>query len=141
RVELADSLAEMKEKMPDNALVKQVLDGKTPAELAQYLIDNTKLDDVAVRKQLYEGGKAAVEASADPLIKLMRQIEPESRAVRKQYDDQIDAVVRQDGAAIAKIRFATEGTATYPDATFTLRLSYGVVRGYTENGEGTTPKG
>jgi len=141
RVELADSLAEMKEKMPDNALVKQVLDGKTPAELAQYLIDNTKLDDVAVRKQLYEGGKAAIEASADPLIKLMRQIEPQSRAVRKQYDDQIDAVVRQDGAAIAKIRFATQGTATYPDATFTLRLSYGVVRGYTENGEGTTPKG
>ena len=141
RTELADSLAEMKEKMPDNATVNRALDGKMPAELAQYLIDNTKLDDVAVRKQLYEGGKPAVDASGDPLIKLMQEIEPQARAVRKQYDDEIDSVVRQDGAAIAKIRFATEGTASYPDATFTLRLSYGVIRGYTENGEGTTPKG
>jgi hypothetical protein len=141
RVELADSLAEMKEKMPDNLLVSRVLGGKMPADLAQYLIDNTKLDDVAVRKQLYEGGQAAVDASTDPLIKVIKEIEPEARAVRKQYDDEIDAVVRQDGAAVAKIRFATEGTATYPDATFTLRLSYGVMRGYTENGEGTTPKG
>jgi len=94
-----------------------------------------------VRKQLYEGGKAAVDASTDPLIKVMKEIESEARVVRKQYDDEIDAVVRQDGAAVAKIRFATEGTASYPDATFTLRLSYGVMRGYTENGEGTTPKG
>jgi hypothetical protein len=141
RVELADSLAEMKEKMPDNPLVSRVLGGKMPADLGQYLIENTKLDDVAVRKQLYEGGEAAIDASTDPLIKVMKEIEPEARAVRKQYDDEIDAVVRQDGAAVAKIRFATEGTATYPDATFTLRLSYGVMRGYTENGEGTTPKG
>ena len=141
RVELADSLAEMREKMPDNSVVSRVLNGKTPAELAQYAIDNTKLEDVAVRKQLYEGGKTAVDASSDPLIRIMKEIEPEARAVRKQYDDEIDAVVRQDGAAVAKIRFATEGTASYPDATFTLRLSYGVVRGYTENGEGTTPKG
>jgi very-short-patch-repair endonuclease len=140
RVELADSLGEMKDKMPNDPLVNRVLDGKTPVALAQYLIDNTKLEDVSVRKQLYEGGKA-VDASTDPMVKLMLEIEPESRAVRKQYDDEIDAVVRQDGAAIAKIRFAKEGTSTYPDATFTLRLSYGVMRGYTENGEGTTPKG
>ena len=141
RVELADSLAEMKEKMPDNPVVSRVFEGKTPAELGQYLIDNTKLDDVAIRKQLYAGGKAAIDASTDPLIKVMKEIEPQARAVRKQYDDEIDAVVRQDGAAVAKVRFATEGTASYPDATFTLRLSYGVIRGYTENGEGTTPKG
>jgi hypothetical protein len=141
RALLGDSLAEMKEKMPGSPVVNRVLQGKAPAELAQYLIDNTKLDDVAVRKQLYEGGKAAIEASTDPLIKVMRDIEPESRSVRKQYDDEIDAVVRRDGGTIAKIRFATEGTASYPDATFTLRLSYGVARGYTENGEGTVPKG
>jgi len=141
RALLADSLAEMKEKMSASPVVARVLQGKAPDELAQYLIDNTKLDDVAVRKQLYEGGKAAIEASTDPLIKVMRDIEPESRSARKQYDDEIDAVVRRDGGTIAKIRFATEGTASYPDATFTLRLSYGVVRGYTENGEGTTPKG
>jgi Peptidase S46 len=141
RVELGDSLAEMKEKLPNDPLVTKVLDGKAPAELGQSLIEGTKLDDVAVRKQLWEGGQAAIDASTDPLIKLMQQIEPESREVRKRYDDQVDAVVRQDGATVAKIRFATEGTATYPDATFTLRLSYGVVRGYTEDGQGTTPKG
>jgi hypothetical protein len=141
RVVLADSLGEMKDKMPDDPLVNRVLGGKTPAELAQYLIDNTRLDDVSVRKQLYEGGQAAVESSSDPLIKVMLEIEPESRAVRKQYDDEIDSTVRRDGAAIAKIRFAKEGTSSYPDATFTLRLSYGVMRGYTEDGEGTTAKG
>ena len=141
RLLLADTLGEMKDKMPDSALVTRILNGKTPDRQAQYMIDNTKLDDVAVRKQLYEGGKAAVDASADPLIKLMLQIEPEALKVRKQYDDEIDAVVRRDGGEIAKIRFAAEGTSAYPDATFTLRLSYGVVRGYTENGEGTAPKG
>src|SRR5215469_17039589 len=141
RVMLADSLGEMKDRMPDDPLVNRVLGGKTPAELAQYLIDNTQLEDVSVRKQLYEGGKSAVESSSDPLIKVMLEIEPESRAVRKQYDDEIDSTVRRDGAAIAKIRFAKEGTSSYPDATFTLRLSYGVMRGYTEDGEGTTAKG
>jgi hypothetical protein len=141
RLLLADSLAEMQEQMPDNALVKRVLDAKTPGELAADLIDNTKLEDVAVRKELFNGGKAAIDASTDPLIKLMLEIEPDARAVRKDYDDKIDAVVRRDGAAIAKIRFAKEGTSRYPDATFTLRLSYGTVRGYTENGEGTVPKG
>ena len=109
--------------------------------MAKYLIDNTKLDDVAVRKQLYKGGKTAIDASTDPLIKVMLEVEPEALSVRKQFDDKIDAVVRRDGGAIAKIRFAKEGTASYPDATFTLRLSYGTARGYTENGEGTTPKG
>jgi hypothetical protein len=61
--------------------------------------------------------------------------------VEKRYENEVDAVVRQDGGAIAKIRFATEGANSYPDATFTLRLSYGVVRGYTENGEGVALKG
>jgi hypothetical protein len=141
RTVLSDSLGEMKEKMPANSLVNHILNGKEPAEMAEYLVAKTKLDDVAVRKQLYEGGESAIDASADPLIKLMQEIEAEARAVRKQYDDEIDSVVRQDGATIAKIRFATGGTSSYPDATFTLRLSYGVVRGYTENGEGTAPKG
>jgi hypothetical protein len=138
---LTDSLAEMKEKLPNNPLVARVLNGKSPAEVAANLIDNTKLDDIAVRKQLYEGGAQAVNASTDPLIVVMRQIDPDARAVRKQFDDEVDAVVRRDGGTIAKIRFATQGTSVYPDATFTLRLSYGAVRGFTENGEGVAPKG
>ena len=141
KVLLTDSLAEMSENMPGNPLVKRVLNGQTPAQLAANLISGTKLQDIAVRKQLYDGGQAAIQASTDPLIVLMRQIDPDARVVRKQFDDQVDAVVRQDGGTIAKIRFATAGTSTYPDATFTLRLSYGAIRGFTENGEGTVPAG
>jgi hypothetical protein len=140
-VVLADSLAEMKEKMPNNPVVSRVLNGKTPADLAKSLIESTKLDDVAFRKQLYAGGQTAIKASTDPLIVLMRDIDPEARAGRKQYDDQVDAVVRRDGGVVAQIRFATEGSSMYPDATFTLRLSYGAVRSYTEDGQGTMPKG
>jgi hypothetical protein len=140
-VVLADSLAEVKEKMPNNPVVSRVLNGEVPADLAKSLIENTKLDDVAFRKQLYAGGQTAIKASTDPLIVLMRDIDPEARAVRKQYDDQVDAVVRRHGGVVAQIRFATGGSGVYPDATFTLRLSYGAVRGYTEDGRGTAPKG
>jgi hypothetical protein len=138
---LADSISEAMEKMPSSALLKRVLNGKTPAQMADSLIDNTKLDDVAIRKQLYQGGQAAIAASADPLIVLMRDIDPDARAARKRFDDEVDAVVTRDGGTIGNIRFATGGTGMYPDATFTLRLSYGVVRGYTENGLGVAPKG
>jgi hypothetical protein len=138
---LADSLAEAMQKMPESPVLKRVLNGKSPEEVAARLIDNTKLDDVAIRKQLYNGGQPAIAASKDPLIVLMLEIEPEARAARKRYDDEVDSVVTRDGAAIANIRFATEGTATYPDATFTLRLSYGAVRGYTEDSRGVAPKG
>ncbi len=141
KVLLADSLAEAQEKMPDSALLKRILNGKSPADAAAHLIDASKLDDVAVRKQLYNGGQAAITASTDPLVVLMREVEPEARAARKRYDDEVDAVVTRDGASIANIRFATEGTNGYPDATFTLRLSYGAVRGYTEDGRGVEPKG
>lgn len=138
---LADSLAEALQKMPDSAVLKRILNGKAPAEAAANLIDNTKLDDVAVRRQLYNGGQSAIAASTDPLIVLMREVDPEARAARKRYDDEVDAVVTRGGATIANIRFATQGTNSYPDATFTLRLSYGAVRGYIEDGRGVAPKG
>jgi hypothetical protein len=135
-VTLADSLLQMKEALgADNPVVAKVLNGETPDEVAKDVISGTKLDDVAVRKQLYEGGVAAIEASTDPLIVLMRSIDPDARAVRKRFDDEVDAVERTDGAAIAKVRFAKSGFTEPPDATFTLRLSYGAVKGYTENGK------
>jgi hypothetical protein len=102
------------------------------------MIAGTKLDDVAVRKQLYEGGEGAIAASTDPLIVAMRAIEPAARAVRKQYDDKVDSVVRREGTLIAKARFAQSGFSQPPDATFTLRLSYGAVKGYKENGKEIT---
>ena len=132
---LADSLAQMQEALgADNAAVKASLNGKSPEAAAKDLIGGTKLEDVAVRKQLYEGGKAAVDASTDPLIVMMRSVDPAARAVRKRYEDEVDAVERRDGAQIARARFAQAGFSQPPDATFTLRLSYGVVKGYMENG-------
>ena len=133
-VTLSDSLAQMQEALGgDNAAVKAALNGKSPDEVSQNAISGSKLDDVGVRKQLYEGGKAAVAASTDPLIVLMRNVDPAARAVRKRYDDEVDAVERRDGAIIAKARFEQSGFTQPPDATFTLRLSYGAVKGYEEN--------
>jgi hypothetical protein len=133
---LADSLSEMQDALgKDNSDVQKVLQGKTPADAANDLIGNTKLDEVAVRKQLYEGGQAAIDASADPLIVAMRAIDPTSRAIRKQFEDKVDSVTRHDGTIVAKARFAQSGFAQAPDATFTLRLSYGAVKGFQENGK------
>ena len=135
-VNLTESLAEMAETLgKDNPELQRILQGKTPTDAAKDLINNSKLDDVAVRKQLYEGGKAAVDASTDPLIVVMRDIDPAARAARKEFEDKVDSVVRRDGTAIAKARFAQSGFTQPPDATFTLRLSYGVAKGYEENGK------
>jgi hypothetical protein len=134
--ELADSIGLMKQKLgSDSPVVKATLNGRTAEAAAHYLIENTKLQDVAVRKELWNAGEAAIKASADPLIVLMRQIEPEALAVRKQYEDQVESVARRDGALLAKARFAMGGLSEPPDATFTLRLSYGEVAGYTTRGK------
>ncbi len=131
---LSLALTQMREALgPEDPAVKAALNRKSPEEAAKALIAGTKLDDVAVRKQLYEGGKAAVGGSKDPLIVLMRNVDDEARAVRKRFDDEVDAVVRRDGATIARSRFAQSGFTQPPDATFTLRLSYGTIKGYEED--------
>ena len=133
---LADSLAQMRDALgADNPVVRKVLNGKTPGEAAKDLIANTRLEDVSVRKQLYQGGMAAVRVSTDPLIVLMRDIDPDARTLRKQYDDRVDAVEGRAGAAISRTHFAHSGYDQPPDATFTLRLSYGGVQSYVENGK------
>jgi len=134
--ELAHSLAEMQQVLgADNDAVKAALAGKSPADRAKEVIEGTQLQDVAVRKQLYEGGKAAIDASNDPLIVMMRAVDPYARAVRKRYDDEVDPVLRKNAGNIAKLRFAQGGLSVPPDATFTLRLSYGAVEGYELNGQ------
>jgi len=125
----------------DNPTVKKILNGQTPEQVAHNAIANTKLDDPAVRKQLYDGGPKAIAASNDSLIVLMRTVDPEARALRKEWDDQVQAVLIQNSTRLAKARFAVEGTGSYPDATFTLRLSYGTIAGYVDDGEGIVPKG
>jgi hypothetical protein len=133
---LTTAFGQMREALGiEDPAVKAVLGGKSPAEAAKALIAGTKLQDVAVRKQLYEGGKAAIDASTDPLIVLMRNVDPEAREVRKRYDDEVDAAVRRDGATINRDRFAQTGFTQPPDATFTLRLSYGTAKGYEEDGK------
>jgi hypothetical protein len=134
-VTLADSLSNLLEMAPNDALVHQVLAGKSPQERASELVRGTKLGDVAVRKALGEGGKAAVDASNDPMIQVARMVDARARELRKQYDDNIAEVLRQSYAKIANAQFKTSGGETYPDATFTLRLSYGTVKGFTENGQ------
>ena len=137
---LTESLAFMKEKLGvDDPTVLRALGGRTPAEAAKAYIDGSKLDDPAVRKALYEGGSKAVAASSDPLIVLMRDIDARGRELRKQYDDKVEAVIRLNSTRIAKARFAVEGANSYPDATFTLRLSYGTIKGYEQGGTTIPP--
>src|SRR5207247_5861924 len=97
-----------------------------------------KLKDIAIRKQLYGGGASAVSAAKDPMIALARLVDGPAREARKVFEAQ-DEIKQQAYAEIAKARFAIEGTSNYPDATFTLRLSYGTVRGYEENGKQIPP--
>jgi hypothetical protein len=140
KLKLADSLGFMVELLgADNALVKQVLDGKSPEARANELITGTKLKDVEFRKELAKGGKAAIEASNDPMIVVARLIDPKAREVRKRYESELTGVERANYSKIARALFETEGTKLYPDATFTLRLSYGAVEGYMENGKKVPP--
>jgi hypothetical protein len=140
KAKLADSLAFMIEKLgADHAIVKKVLGGKTPEARAAELVDGTTLNDVAARKTLVSGGKAAVAASQDPLVQLAVALDAESRAVRKRSEDQVASVDRDAYAKIAQAVFATQGTSAYPDGTGTLRLSYGKVSGYREDGKAIPP--
>ena len=90
--------------------------------------------DLSVRHRLWDGGQAAIAASTDPMIRFAAAVDPPARAVLKQWQDQVEAPQRQQTELIAKARFAREGNALYPDATFTERLSYGKVDGWTQNG-------
>jgi len=140
KAKLGDSLRFMQEEMgANNPLVKKVLQGKSPEERANELINGTRLREVDARKQLAAGGKKAIEDSNDPMIKLARSIDSESRAVRKRYEDEVQSVERTNYGKIARALFEVKGTSIYPDATFTLRLSYGAVKGYPENGRQIAP--
>lgn len=122
----------------DDALVKQILAGKSPRERAVELIQGTKVRDVAFRKQLYQGGANAVAAAKDPMIELARLVDTESRELRKVAEAQGEAK-QQAHAAISRARNALLGTTGYPDATFTLRLSYGTVKGFPDEGRFVPP--
>jgi hypothetical protein len=140
KLKLTDSLGFMVELLGANdPLVKQVLNGKTPEARANELIEGSKLADVDYRKQVAAGGAQAIAASTDPMIVLARNIDARARELRKRFENEVTGVERANYAKIARARFDTEGPKIYPDATFTLRLSYGAVKGYTENGRRIAP--
>lgn len=140
KAKLANSLAFLQSEYgANNSLVKKVLKGKTPEARAVELIEKTKLKDVEYRKQVVAAGSRMVDSGDDPMIDLAKDIDKEARAVRKRYEGEVTAVERANYAKIAHALFEEQGTKLYPDATFTLRLSYGAVKGYRENGKFVPP--
>lgn len=132
-LELAYVLTTMQRDLGANdAFVHKVLGKESPEQLAHRLVNGTHLDDPKVREDLYSGGQAAVDAADDPMIHFAISIDPDLRAVRKEYEAQVDAPTRSAAERIAKARFAVYGTSIDPDATFTARLSYGTVKGFTD---------
>jgi hypothetical protein len=140
RARIATALTLMRDKLGANhALANAILAGQTPDARAAALVGGTTLGDPAARKALLAGGPAAVAASKDPFIELARLMEPRARELRKKYDEEVLAVERDAYAKIAQAVFATAGESAYPDATFTLRLSYGAVQSYVDNGQRVDP--
>jgi hypothetical protein len=118
----------------NDAFVKLVLNGQTPKQVATALVNGTKLGDPAFRKQLIDGGEAAVAASDDPMIVLARKLDPMRREMIKWAEQNVQSVEQRAGEQLGKARFAAYRKGMYPDATFTLRLTYGQVKGYPMNG-------
>jgi hypothetical protein len=130
RVKLAGSLSFMAEQLGgENPLVVKVLAGKPPAARAEELVNGTKFADPTERKRIADGG-----VSSDPMLVLARLLDAEARQLRKRYDEEVVEVDQQAYAVLAKARFDLYGSAVPPDATFTLRLAFGVVKGYRVDG-------
>jgi Peptidase S46 len=137
---LSLGLTKMREELgADHPYVKKVLGKDSPRQLATRLVKGTKLYDVGLRRSLWNGGPEAIAASEDPMIVFVRRLDPDMRGARKAYEDQVESVVRKNSELIAKARFQLEGTSHCPDATFTARLSYGSVRGWTQEDGSQVP--
>jgi hypothetical protein len=134
------SLAKLREVLgPDDPAVKRIFGERSPREIATEAVKGTKLTDPAARKALMDGGQAAVQASTDPMIALAKLVDPIARGVRKQWEDEVQSAQTRAMEKLGAARFAVYGTSLYPDATFTLRLSYGTVKGFMENGKKIPP--
>jgi hypothetical protein len=123
----------------NDPFMKAVLGARTPAEVAKDAVQGTKLADPALRKSLVDGGEAAVQASSDPMIVLARTIDPFDRQRIKAFEEKVESIETPAGEKIGQARFAVYGKSLYPDATFTLRLAYGAVKGYPMNGTQAPP--
>jgi hypothetical protein len=140
RVKLAFALTKLRENLgADDAFVKQVLGKESPQALADKWIGATKLGDAGVRKALWQGGADAVAKSDDPFIVLARNVDPQARAIRKQFENEVESVIDKNSELIAAARFEKYGTSVYPDATFTERFSFGEVKGWEVKGVWVKP--
>ena len=148
------SLTKIREDLsPDHPVVKKMLGTRSPAEVAKALVNGTKLDVQGAadpkaknakvvpgsRAALFEGGPAAIDASKDPMIEFARSFDAEARAVRTKFENEVEGPLKKQQELLAKARFAVYGEKIYPDATFTLRLSFGAVKGYVEDGREVKP--
>jgi hypothetical protein len=122
-----------------DADVHTIMGKQSPAELAAEIVDGSKLKDASVRARLLAGGAAAIDAFQDPMLDFARRMDAPGRSVRSEYENNVKAVITKNAALIAKAKFALDGTSAYPDATFTLRLSYGAVKGYQQDGKFIAP--
>jgi hypothetical protein len=135
RIKLTGSLSLMAEIMGGNhPLLAQILAGQGPATRVTQIVNGSSLTDPAVRKHLASGGRAAIETCTDPMIRLALLVDPAARELRKRFENEVEEVERQAYAQIAKARFALLGSSVPPDATLTLRLAFGVVKGYRVDG-------
>ncbi len=131
---------DLSETGPNDPFIKLVLGGKAPLEIATALVSGSRLSEPAFRRQLIDGGEGAVAASSDPMIVLARKLDPMRRELIKWNEDTVQSVIQRAGEKVAKARFAVLGKTAYPDATFTLRLSYGQEKGYPMNGTVAPPR-
>ncbi|HBS30011.1 MAG TPA: serine protease [Phycisphaerales bacterium] len=119
----------------DHPMVLRALAGQSPVERAAALIRGSRLMKIDERKRLVEGGASAVASSDDALIRFVADFDQEYRSLRKRFEDEVQAIETAAYAEIAKVKFEAEGDSVYPDATFTLRMSFGPIVGYSEGGK------
>jgi regulator of RNase E activity RraB len=135
RVKLLTGITFLAEQLGgEHPLVLQILQRKSPSDRVDELL-TTKLADPAERKKLLEGGLQAIQASNDPMLLLARLLDSAARELRKRYETEVEEPERQAYGELARIRFAVLGKTLPPDATFTLRLAYGTVKGYEAEGK------
>ncbi len=132
---LADALQEAYEQLgPEDPFIKIVLNGKSAGDAAKNLIQNSKLDDVNFRKSLVDGGLETVMMSTDPMIQVSLRIIPVNLELKSKVMKDVYLPLNQAEENLGRALFGVYGKEKNPDATFTLRLSYGTVKGYSMNG-------
>lgn len=133
---LSYSLGWLREQLgPNHPFVQETFGPYSPEEIARNLVTRSRLAEPAVRKSLWDGGMKAIAASGDPMLRFAKAVDLSARLLRRQYETAVETIEKRNAELVAQALFAVQGTAVYPDATFTLRMTYGTVRGYSDRGD------